>query len=1124
MPERGTLNGGKPAVSAREWTVTLPSLTTGSGAASLGDQQRGGAELAESVRLPTIRSTGPLSARGATEHMREVEDAAREAMWGRLSNVRVSELNRHRQLQKDLAALRLSEYFDDRGSPRFRRLGLIVAAKQEPSVQDSFGSKGLDTNPHVRKPQNARACMLAMSALEKDIDLRVQRGAKLAEGISETERLQAGDVRRRQLEVLFGEMPNFERYMPPGVQARDLQPNEDPTKLQEMKERRLIETANHNLSDTAFRMGFLMKFLFSRSEALVLSRIAGLWATAARGRACPPVGMDRPSFCRMLLDLGLVDQVKVPLFWAVSLFDEAAHYIRCLPTLEVQLAAAAPFVPIASRWHVVLILDVICRQHFNHKTKGAFIGSLLQIARHRLPHRVIEESGLRDEIFARLAEGREVSSRDSFTLQPAAYSGGGGGRGNGPEADGSSEAAAVGADSAGESADDTDGGGSMLLSPSSARRRPTTPWHRYLGKPAEPEDIQAEELANDFVVRCMLVEPEVLHIVAQYRDLFQHLHASYAEEKDNLSYVELHQLFRDFHLTPQIVPPCLLQTLYESAECVDLLPLEPTPPGSPNVASRKSNSVASSVAAMSGPLIGLRKRTQKNRASAQQGNSRSTPSPSSPEPGSTETMRKQRSTRSDKEGRSGVGSSSARSRAPSETSAEPATPRRFDGGGAAASPPPEAARRLRRPSIASPVMPVAEESVFEYSEDLVSERGSVASVADSSDTGSVATAIVTGKKVWPTALPWEGIAEAAKRAAERAAGDKPDKRPRRRHPTAFGPNALAETLCRACFMYLGAYASPKQQSMSGYLRVVWTVAYLRKVSSYLRASLEKRQNLSSEAAEAAAPTALRRALEGLPESFWTEPAPIPEAMLLEAPTIFRPGLPKVETGSAWNKAKRQQYLSMASEASGGAAAANVTAAGPAGTGTPSEDARSAFRRVSRRTRNAGGAATQSSRSSEADMQTPSSASAPGSTTAQQHLQVQPPSRDQAKRFGMALSAAAQLSHFNAVTSARSPCVVDGECRLCQRPAGGPLWGNPRCRGCALTDVVSFKFHPLHRVLVSWPPGISLQPRVAAKPVQAERNALTPPPVVSANSLRPAPPGHGGAGSARKRASPLGSRG
>ncbi|CAK0800079.1 unnamed protein product, partial [Prorocentrum cordatum] len=61
-------------------------------------------------------------------------------------------------------------------------------------------------------------------------------------------------------------------------------------------------------------------WMFSRDEVCLLLQVAELWSRATRGPRGSR-GMDRPTFCRMLLDLGLVDQERVPFFWAAALFD-----------------------------------------------------------------------------------------------------------------------------------------------------------------------------------------------------------------------------------------------------------------------------------------------------------------------------------------------------------------------------------------------------------------------------------------------------------------------------------------------------------------------------------------------------------------------------------------------------------------------------------------------------------------------------------------------------------------------------------------------------------------------------------------------------------------------------------
>lgn len=136
------------------------------------------------------------------------------------------------------------------------------------------------------------------------------------------------DVKRRQLEVLFSEIRGFEKHLPPGLCEDDLLPCEV-TKEEERQNRAHFEKTNSYLIDRLWRFGAKSQWMLRRGEVLYLSLVCELWTKTTRGATyslC--LGMDRPTFCRLILDLGLVDQKRVPYFWAVSLFDDRAKTVR----------------------------------------------------------------------------------------------------------------------------------------------------------------------------------------------------------------------------------------------------------------------------------------------------------------------------------------------------------------------------------------------------------------------------------------------------------------------------------------------------------------------------------------------------------------------------------------------------------------------------------------------------------------------------------------------------------------------------------------------------------------------------------------------------------------------------
>jgi len=285
------------------------------------------------------------------------------------------------------------------------------------------------------------------------------------------------------------------------------------------RERRAAEKANAHVTDHRWRMGSVMQWLFNRNEIQPLLNIVALWTKASHGMLIS-IGMDRPTFCRFILDLGLVDQVQVPFYWCVSLFDEAAQILRPLPPDAVTVRPVL-LQPMVNQWRLLAILDTILRKFFSEKDgkdgKAQFFASLFPIAKLRLPAWVMDESDLDEEMYV------NVSSAPPST--------------------------------------------------DSGERDPAVPIWRTMCEPVESlteHDLQKELHVQEFRVRAMMVEPEVLHMLAKYRALFSSLHACYSDTDGHMSLQLFHQFCNDFHIIPVVVSSYSVTKFYTSAE--SLLP------------------------------------------------------------------------------------------------------------------------------------------------------------------------------------------------------------------------------------------------------------------------------------------------------------------------------------------------------------------------------------------------------------------------------------------------------------------------------------------------------------------------------------------------------------------------
>jgi len=477
----------------------------------------------------------------AHERVQHFERRLQEQTGRPLAAMRLLDIQKNSDLRTELATLRLNEFFDDRGAPRFRRLSLSFAAKQHPQVKAAFGSRiGREaTTEKADEPKvlSAKAYFLATEAKEKDLEYGKERSEQLLSSIDNAQRHRVEEVRQRQLEVVFSEVPDFMSYIPAGALRSDILPR-DYDREEELRERRVADRAGLHLDDSKWTKGRTMNWHLTHGEALVLSQVAALWTRTSRGTNCP-MGMDRATFCRFILDTGLVDQVKVPFYWAVSVFDDAACQMRCCPQdIPVQ---HAPLVPVVNRWLLVHILDLILRVRFDSTTRTLFLARLFTIARYRLPAFVIEESGLREEsIAATLESGKAPSPSPEGgprTREEAS---------NPVDNNLGRLASDVGADETGESA--------------------------QLKKVKQSVvDKHKEALMRNQLMRSMLVEPEVLHIIAQHHSLFSHLHQCYCDQNGRMSFAQLLQLCTDFAVMPRLASSHFLAATYAAAVCVEVV-------------------------------------------------------------------------------------------------------------------------------------------------------------------------------------------------------------------------------------------------------------------------------------------------------------------------------------------------------------------------------------------------------------------------------------------------------------------------------------------------------------------------------------------------------------------------
>lgn len=308
------------------------------------------------------------------------------------------DLVRNQRLKHQLSQLRLSDFFDAHGVPHFKLLSITFAAKQNRDVGSTFGSTGdlhasvdvstlqqpmdamgLDEDERTSMLGSSKAFLAASEARAKDLLMTREKAEALLRKVNDQERVRTADVNQRRLGRLFAEIPAFETVLPTDIDIKDIMPT-DVLEEEESTAKQLIERQNAFLADEKFIEGSQMSWLFTQTEVLQIAKCMQRWSTSTRGAhgAVVTAGIDRPTFCRMLLDLELVGE-KVPYFWAVCLFDSLALPIRLCP--DVEHAATAPVLHVVNRFRLMSVLDVIIRQHFEAKNREDLLQSLKKCAK-----------------------------------------------------------------------------------------------------------------------------------------------------------------------------------------------------------------------------------------------------------------------------------------------------------------------------------------------------------------------------------------------------------------------------------------------------------------------------------------------------------------------------------------------------------------------------------------------------------------------------------------------------------------------------------------------------------------------------------------------------------------------
>jgi hypothetical protein len=346
-------------------------------------------------------------------------------------------------------------------------------------------------------------------------------------------------------------------------------------------------------------------------------------------------------------------------------------------------------------------------------------------------------------------------------------------------------------------------------------------------------------------------------------------------------------------------------------------------------------------------------------------------------------------------------------------------------------------------------------------------------------------------------------------------------------PSLFGVSALEETLCKLAFLRLGCYGNNAQKSSSAYARIVWMLAYLRHVFEHLRntADRHKSKNRPVPIQEGILKQVLamssdvwtisrKHATVGYQEEHllatFLQPLPgigVPKrSQKLQNAEVrnmqrFRglslePALPShwINFRTALLAVGFTRKLKAAAKARGD----GKSEGGSTGDVEEEEDEMHVPPRLGRQT--SAVSSISSSSSDDLDFLPEPAGDRRIVTVNTSDFSAVEKGRKLSDVHNIRLKIP-EKHHERAVitldelfeTEAGVPCVLEGHCGLCAQRAGREWWGNPKCRGCSITDSLAFEFHPFKRLLqqdeVHSPP---LLPAVADMPRNIERCNLTPP--------------------------------
>lgn len=545
--------------------------------------------------------------------------AAREENY--CSNLLVGDLTKHASLHSHFQKYALRDFFNHRGQRRYQNLSMSFAAKQHPDIRGTFGSRAAAKTATVEIPDvkrsphlSARAYRLATEMVRRDREAIQQRNLENYRNLETKEKIQLEDVQKRQQEMLFLEVANYERYLPNGVTVEELLPLEVSRVIQN-EEKKRFETLNNALLDVAIKakaehiaekrkngplarsvtvttdiaanleenevtapaemFDFMKQYWNLRCDDIseVVNNICS-WTFAAGLSAS--MGVDRSVFCRFLLDIGIVDQDAVPYVWAVQTFDQYARHVRVCNMVENDMLCGgdqwsetkAVVAPLVCKLDFVTVIDVILRRRFTKGTLPEFVKVLKRIGSQMSADWLRKEQ----EANAATLERTKALPPAEPTLFEKVFSG---------------AVSAIGIPTQKSQPALAALANNMIFS-----EEATTADHTTSRNCASENAVWK----RNRYISGMLAEPEVLQLVEQYRSVFEELFDCYTFKEDanstvkedanstvtedatpstqhsapvEMEFVDFVQFCQDLRIVPRLASMYDVLRAFRSAECLD---------------------------------------------------------------------------------------------------------------------------------------------------------------------------------------------------------------------------------------------------------------------------------------------------------------------------------------------------------------------------------------------------------------------------------------------------------------------------------------------------------------------------------------------------------------------------